>query len=314
MDDLGLAVRSRDRRAIARAISWAERRDPRAARLLDEIYPLTGTALVLGVTGAPGTGKSTLVGALAEHYRAQGRTVGILAVDPSSPFSGGALLGDRIRMARASEDPGVFIRSMASRGELGGLAPATFLASQILDAAGYEIVLVETVGAGQAEVDIVQLAHTTLVVLVPGLGDEVQVFKAGIMEIADVYVINKADREGVPRLRAAIEGLLELSPPQAWRPPVVTTIATRGEGMERVAEAIAAHRASLDADKAGVRQRARAEILVRQALHEHLEHSVIEVARRSGELDRLLDRVLDRSLSPLRAARSLATAVLKSWT
>jgi LAO/AO transport system kinase len=296
----------RDRRAVARALSLAERGDPAAVELLDDLYASTGRAHIIGVTGAPGTGKSTLVGALAERFRSESRSVGILAVDPSSPFSGGALLGDRIRMARASSDPGVFIRSMASRGELGGLAPTTFLAAQILDAAGFERILIETVGAGQAEVDIVQLAHTTLVVLVPDLGDEVQVFKAGIMEIADVFVINKADRPGVGRLETAVQGLLDLSASVGWRPPIVPVVATRAQGIEPLAEAIAAHRLALQADGAEVRLRRRTELLLHRALHDELERAVIEPARQSGQMERLLDQVLQRRLSPLRAAQELA--------
>ena len=308
MHPLSRAVLDRDRRSIARALSLIERRDPVAATLFEDLFPATGSAHVIGVTGSPGTGKSTLVGALAEHYRAQGQDVGVLAVDPSSPFSGGALLGDRIRMARASEDPGVFIRSMASRGELGGLAPTTFLAAQVLDAAGYPIILVETVGAGQAEVDVVQLAQTTLVVLVPGLGDEVQVFKAGIMEIADLYVINKADRDGVPRLETAIAALLDLSPPDGWRPPVLCTVASRAEGISALADAIGKHRGALGSEATVQRRRRRAELLLRRTLQDEVERQVFGRARARGQLDPLIDALLARTTTPFRAARQLAAA------
>ena len=225
-----------DRRAIARAISSVENRDPSAVPLLRELFPKAGRARVVGITGSPGAGKSTLVEKLAVEYRRRGGRVGILAVDPTSPFSGGAILGDRVRMQSLAHDPGVYIRSMATRGQLGGLAPTTQDAVTILDAAGCEIVLIETVGVGQDEVEVARLADVTVLLLVPGLGDDIQTFKAGVMEIADLYVINKADRPGADRVEQEVTAMLSLaSRPDGWRPPIIKTVATTGQGIVGVA-------------------------------------------------------------------------------
>lgn len=219
-------------RALARAITAVENGEPHGDELLRRLFPHSGRALLLGVTGAPGAGKSTLVDRLAAAFRKQQKSVGIIAVDPTSPFSGGAILGDRIRMQSHSGDPGIYIRSMATRGTLGGLARATADVATMLDAAGRDIVMVETVGVGQDEVDIVKLAEVTLLLLVPGMGDDVQTFKAGIMEIADVFVINKADRAGAERLEQEIHAMLAISPRgDGWSPPVVKTVATEGAGV-----------------------------------------------------------------------------------
>jgi len=229
-----------DRRAIARAISAVESGDAGGRELLKKLFPSTGRAYVTGITGSPGAGKSTLVEKLAAEYRAGGVPVGILAVDPTSPFSGGAILGDRIRMQRLSTDDGVYIRSMATRGQMGGLAPAAHDAVAILDAAGCQVVLVETVGVGQDEVEVARLADATALVLVPGMGDDIQTFKAGVMEIADVFVVNKADRPGADRVEQEVTGMLSLTPRStAWQPPIVKTVATTGEG-------VAALRSKLD--------------------------------------------------------------------
>ena len=234
------SIRAQDTRAIARAISLVENDGAQALALLQRLFPYTGRAVVLGVTGSPGVGKSTLVDRLAQYYRVRGETVGIIAVDPSSPFTGGAILGDRIRMHALGTDPGVFIRSMATRGNLGGLARATGDAILILDAAGYEKVIVETVGVGQGEVDIVKTADVTIVVLMPGLGDDVQTIKAGLMEIGDVFVINKADREGVSRIESELNAMLAIAERRdGWHPPIVKTIATEGQGIEELGNAIA---------------------------------------------------------------------------
>lgn len=221
-----------DRRAIARAISAVESGDRQGRELLKRLFPATGGAYVIGITGSPGTGKSTLVEKLAAEYRAARIQVGILAVDPTSPFSGGAILGDRIRMQSLSTDDGVYIRSMATRGQMGGLAPAAHDAVAILDAAGCRIVLVETVGVGQDEVEVARLGDATALVLVPGMGDDIQTFKAGVMEIADVFVVNKADRPGADRVEHEITTMLSVAPQAgAWQPPIVKTVATTGEGV-----------------------------------------------------------------------------------
>jgi LAO/AO transport system kinase len=237
--DFAEKILAGDRRAIARAISSVENRDPSAAPLLRELFPSAGRARVVGITGSPGAGKSTLVEKLAVEYRRRGGRVGILAVDPTSPFSGGALLGDRVRMQNLANDPGVYIRSMATRGQLGGLAPTTQDAVTILDAAGYEIVLIETVGVGQDEVEVARLADVTVLLLVPGLGDDIQTFKAGVMEIADLYVINKADRAGADRVEQEITAMLSLaSRPDGWHPSIVKTVATTGQGISELCQAL----------------------------------------------------------------------------
>src|SRR5947208_14224947 len=228
-----------DLNAVARAISKVEDGAADAAELMKQVFPRTGRALVIGITGAPGAGKSSLVDKLAGFYRQKGERVGIIAVDPSSPFSGGAILGDRIRMQTLSLDKGVFIRSMATRGNLGGLARATVEAVAILDAAGYDKIIVETVGVGQDEIEIAKTADVCVVVLVPGMGDDVQTMKAGIMEIADVLVINKADREGVLRTEKELQALLSLSEhAEEWQPPIVKTVAIESRGLEDLAQAI----------------------------------------------------------------------------
>jgi LAO/AO transport system kinase len=301
-----------DRRAIARLITIIENDEAEAQEALAALYPHTGRAHIVGVTGAPGTGKSTLVNELAKVYRKRESTVGIIAVDPTSPFSGGALLGDRIRMRDLSGDPGVFIRSMATRGSLGGLARATADAVKVLDAAGYQTIIVETVGAGQSEVDIARAAHTTIVIEAPGLGDEIQAFKAGITEIADIFVVNKADREGADRTAMALQIILDLDHPShlssqapEWRPPICKTIALHGEGIGAVVEAIEEHAAHLR--ESGNLQRRERERLEREL------RSIItqEIARGFfGQLDEakfdgLVDSIIRRELDPYSAAALL---------
>ena len=235
-----------DARALARAISMVENRSPGWAELLKAVFPKTGRARILGLTGAPGAGKSTLVDHLAKHYRKHDRTVGIVAVDPTSPYTGGAILGDRIRMQDHFSDPGIYIRSMATRGSLGGLARATADVATVLDAAGRDLIMIETVGVGQDEVDIVRLADITIVILVPGMGDDVQSIKAGIMEIADIFVINKSDREGADRVEKEIRALQSLATRRdGWTPPIVKTVASEGKGVARLATAIADYEAYL---------------------------------------------------------------------
>jgi LAO/AO transport system kinase len=233
-------LREGDPRALARTISTVENREPGWAELLKALFPHTGKARILGLTGSPGAGKSTLVDQLAKHYRRQHQTVGIIAVDPTSPYSGGAILGDRIRMQDHHADPGIYIRSMATRGALGGLARTTADVATVLDASGRDLVMIETVGVGQDEIDIVRLAGTTIVILVPGMGDDVQTIKAGIMEIADIFVINKSDREGAERVEREVRAMQSLEiRSDRWSPPIVKTVASEGQGVEELAAAIA---------------------------------------------------------------------------
>lgn len=239
-------LRSGDARALARAISTVENRSPGWSELLKALFPHSGHARILGLTGPPGAGKSTLVDHLARHYRKQNQTVGIIAVDPTSPYTGGAILGDRIRMQEHFSDPGIYIRSMATRGSLGGLARSTADVATVLDAAGRDLIMIETVGVGQDEVDIVRLADITVVILVPGMGDDVQTIKAGIMEIADIFVINKSDRDGAERVEREIRALQSLAVRgDKWTPPIVKTVASQGIGVGDLAEAIRDYEAYL---------------------------------------------------------------------
>jgi LAO/AO transport system kinase len=239
MENWAERIRTGDPRALARAATAVENRRPEAFVLMRELFPHTGKAQIIGITGSPGAGKSTFVSELARTLRAEGHSIGILAVDPSSPYSGGAILGDRIRMQRHHDDPHVFIRSMATRGSLGGLARATMDLALLLDAAGRSYVLIETVGVGQDEVEIAKLADVTVVLLVPGMGDDVQAIKAGLMEIADVFVINKADQEGAERLEREVKAAIGLAArPDGWKPPVVRTVASEGEGIREALAAV----------------------------------------------------------------------------
>jgi LAO/AO transport system kinase len=243
IDHWAAQIQAGDVRAISRAVSAIENREPEAEEILRQIFPATGRAYRIGITGAPGTGKSTLVDRLAGHYRAENKTVGIIAVDPSSPFTGGAILGDRVRMQGHATDSGIFIRSMATRGYLGGLAQTTGDVALLLDAAGKDIILVETVGVGQAEIEIVRLADCTVVVLMPGMGDDVQSLKAGLMEIADVFVLNKCDREGADRFEQQLRAILQLVPErEGWKPAVVRTVATENKGIDALANEISKFR------------------------------------------------------------------------
>lgn len=305
--ELAAAVIARDRRAVARAISVVEREAPESAALIGALFPRTGRALVVGLTGAPGVGKSTLANRLTAVWRSAGRTVGVLAIDPTSPFSGGAILGDRIRMQDHVSDDGVFVRSMATRGQLGGLARATYDALVVLDAAGCDVVLIETVGVGQAEVDISRTADVSLVVTVPGGGDDVQAIKAGIMEIADVFVVNKADREGADRVVADIRGMLALrdAPPDARQPEVVRTSAATGEGIEELAAEVT--RFVSDAGRGGERARSRA----RARLEAIVAERVAAAIAASGSIDAIVDEVASRALDPYAAAERLMLHVAK---
>lgn len=299
-------------RAVARLISLVEGASPQLREVMARLAPLTGGAYVVGLTGSPGVGKSTSTSALVSAYRRAGKRVGVLAVDPSSPFSGGALLGDRVRMSEHASDPGVYIRSMATRGHLGGLAWAAPQAIRVLDAAGCDVVLVETVGVGQSEVEIASQADTSVVLLAPGMGDGIQAAKAGILEIGDVYVVNKADRDGADATARELNhmlGLGEARGPGDWRPPIVKTVAARGEGVDEVVEALEKHRAWMEEHGVlGERRRAR-------AAHEVETIAVTALRERIGDLrgdhrlDALADRIVTGSLDPYAAADALVDAV-----
>jgi LAO/AO transport system kinase len=303
-------LRAGDKRAVARLISWVEDGDRTQLREAAEaLNPATGRAQVVGLTGSPGVGKSTLADALVATYRGQGLTVGVLAVDPSSPFTGGALLGDRVRMQRHALDDGVYIRSMATRGHLGGLAWATPQAVRVLDAAGCDVVLVETVGVGQAEVEVAGLADTTVVALAPGFGDAVQVAKAGILEVADVFVVNKADRDGAEVVARDLRQMLHLGEARPWQVPVVMTVAERGDGVDQLVEAVAAHRGHLEASgELDRRRRRRAAREVEEVALADLRAELGELGR--GEaLDTLAEQVAAGKLGPYSAADQLLAGV-----
>jgi len=300
------AVLKGDRRTIARAITLIENNTLEAQKIVSLLYPHTGKARIIGITGPGGAGKSTLVEKLIKELRQQGKTVGVIAVDPTSPFSGGAFLGDRIRMQDLSTDEGVFIRSMATRNNPGGLARATKDAVRILDASGMDVVIVETVGAGQSEVDIIKIAQTIVVVLAPGLGDEIQAIKAGIMEIGDIFVINKADRENANKAVTDIQTMLQLSNEKnKWKPAIIKTIAITGEGTGRLLEKIDEHRKHLKKGEASLRQKRIVQTELVEAIKKKTAEHVVEMLKRTGKLDVLISRILAKEMDPITAAEKV---------
>ena len=311
-ESLAEGVRAGDTRALARAISLVENSDPLAYDLVSDVYPETGRAYAVGVTGPPGVGKSTLISAIVRHVREQEHTIGVITVDPSSPFTHGALLGDRIRLADHFLDPDVFIRSMGTRGHLGGLAEATLQALLILDAAGKDLVFLETVGAGQSEVEVIGIADTVVLVLMPGSGDSVQALKAGIMEIPDVIAINKMDHPAAKTMLNEVRSILSLDRDRAWRPPIVLTDATRGENVPELWQKIEEHRSHLESDgrlEERRRQNLAGEVFAVASgrAKAHLERAVAD----DPELRRVLEQVQRRELDPLTAVREIMNKVFK---
>ena len=295
-------------RALAQAVSLVEREDPQAERLLAEIYAATGRARIVGITGSPGAGKSTLVAALARHYRKQQKRVGIIAVDPTSPFTGGAILGDRIRMADLYTDRGVFIRSMATRGFMGGLAKATNDVVDLLDASGFDVVIVETVGVGQDEVDVIRTVQSNIVILVPGMGDDIQAIKAGIMEIGDIFVVNKADRPGADRTVTEITMMMSLVEEHGdYVPPIVKTVASLGQGIEELDDAIIRHRDYLQSSgELERRNRERVRIRIETMLKEKFMTRLLTA---TPNFDEILDDVVHKRNNPHDAAEDVLRRV-----
>jgi LAO/AO transport system kinase len=313
VDEITRGVLAGDRRSIAKAITLAEDNNPEAQKLIASIYPHTGKAHVIGLTGPGGSGKSTLIDKIVREYRRKGLTVGVVAVDPTSPFSGGAFLGDRIRMQELSTDEGVFIRSMASRNYPGGIAKATKDAVKILDASGKDVVLVETVGAGQSEVEIIKVAQTVVVIHAPGLGDEIQAIKAGLMEIADVFVINKADRENADKAAMDIQATLQMdSKEKMWKPPVLKTVALTGDGVPALIAKLVEHKRFLEKQKEHEKLLWKAESELVEAIKERAASSIVEKLKKEGKYEEFLRKILERKIDPASAAEKLLKEFRKS--
>jgi len=306
-------VVSGDRRSIAKTITLIENDSAEAQRIISQLYPHTGKAHIIGVTGPPGSGKSTLIGILVEKLRKQGRTVGVVAVDPTSPFTGGAFLGDRVRMQKLSTDKGVFIRSMATRNNPGGVAKATKDAVKVLDAGGKDVIIVETVGAGQSEVEIIRVAQTIVVVLAPGLGDDIQAIKAGTMEIGDIFVVNKADRENVEKTAAEIWAMLNMNTgnKKRWTPPVIKTTAIKDEGIADLVDKIDEHRNYLKTGILDARQRERIEAELVEAIKLRVAQSVINELKEDDEFEKFVHMILEKEMDPHSAADTIVTKRLK---
>jgi len=310
IEEIGRGVLAGDRRSIARAITIVENNTAQTQKLITSIYPHTGKAHIIGITGPGGSGKSTFIEKMIRKYRQKDNTVGVIAVviavAPTSPFTGGAFLGDRIRMQQLSTDQGVFIRSMATRNYMGGIAKATRDAVKVLDAAGKDIVIVETVGAGQSEVEIIKVAKTVVVLFAPGLGDEIQAIKAGIMEIGDIFVVNKADRENANKAVMDIQAMLQLNnKKRAWKPPVMKTVALTGEGVPQVVEKIGEHRLFLEKELERRRSRDKAEAELVEAIKENLASSIVKELKKEGKFEELLQKILEKEMDPRYAAEKL---------
>ncbi len=301
------------RLALSKAITAVENEYDDAVKIMTEVYPHTGNAYVIGITGAPGAGKSTLTDKIAKEYRKRGKTVGIVAIDPSSPYSGGAILGDRIRMMDLMADEGIFVRSMATRGSLGGLSQKAGDAVKLMDAFGMDVIIVETVGVGQSEVDIVKTADTTMVVVIPGMGDDIQAIKAGILEIGDLFTINKADREGTDKLNIEIEMMLELNPEHvSWRPPINRTVASKGEGIEAVVDSIEDHKAYLtDSGKLSEIRKKRIKNEVTAMLNDRVNRYIDEEVIQTAAFDELVIRMQSREIEPYSVVDDIVGKVLK---
>lgn len=313
IEEIVQGVLAGDRRCIARAITIIENNTAETQKLIASIYPHTGKAHIIGITGPGGSGKSTLIEKIIREYRQRGKTVGVIAVDPTSPFTGGAFLGDRIRMQELSTDQGVFIRSMATRNYMGGIAKATKDAVKVLDAAGKDIVIVETVGAGQSEVEIIKVAQTTVVVYAPGLGDEIQAIKAGMMEIADIFVVNKADRENADKAVMDIQAIMQLNNKvKAWKPLVLKTVALTGGGVPQLIEKIEEHKHFLERELERKRSREKAEAELIEVIKEKVATSIIEDLKKEEKFEELLQKILEKKIDPASAAEKLLHEKLRN--